>query len=51
MVGDTLKKTGDPSGGRLCDIKEFGDIEYAIYFVVHSYLHKISLLLFLLFLE
>lgn len=27
MVGDTLKKSSDPSGGRLVEIRDFGDTE------------------------
>lgn len=30
MVGDTLKKAGDSSGGRLLEAKDFGDTQYAI---------------------
>lgn len=30
MVGDTLKKASDSSGGRLVEIKDFGDTQYAI---------------------
>lgn len=28
MVGDTLKKASDSSGGRLMEIKDFGDTQY-----------------------
>lgn len=32
MVGDTLKKAGDSSGGRLIEIKDCGDTQYADFF-------------------
>lgn len=32
MVGDTLKKASESSGGKLIEIKDFGDTQYAIYF-------------------
>lgn len=28
MVGDTLKKASETSGGKLIEIKDFGDAEY-----------------------
>lgn len=28
MVGDTLKKASESSGGKLIEIKDFGDTEY-----------------------
>lgn len=30
MVGDTLKKASDSSGGNLIEIKNFGDAEYGV---------------------
>lgn len=35
MVGDTLKKAGDSSGGRLIEIKDFTDTRYALFLVIY----------------
>lgn len=31
MIGDTLKKASETSGGRLIEIKDFGDAEYEFF--------------------
>lgn len=31
MIGDTLKKASETSGGRLIVIKDFGDAEYEFF--------------------
>lgn len=32
MVGDTLKKANESPDGRLIEVKDFGDMQYAISF-------------------
>lgn len=42
MVGDTLKKASESSGGKLIEIKDFGDTEYGMHVSFHNHLTLIE---------